>query len=453
MLRSLRVTFLFALAFMPAGCAMAAPPAISYSRDITAILRTACLGCHNNETPAGKFSVASYTAIMKGGKSGPSIVPGKSAQSRLFKLVSGAARPIMPPGGGLRPVDIENIRGWIDAGAKLDLATPTTPMPRPAATPAAPAVSPNPIGKSLSVASPVACLAYSPDGTTLAVGSYREVLLFDTKSLRITGIWGGQADEVRSLAYSRSGATLAAGGGAPGITGEIRLYDVKAGKETAAFGDHTDVVNGVAFSPDEKRIASGSADKSVRIWDIAAHKQLALMRDHADMVLGMAWSPDGKYAASCGADLNIKIWDPTAGRRVYSFQAHDAAVNSIAFSPDGKTLLSSSSDHSVRFWNFGAESSGMARTLSGHGQYVLAAAFSKDGSLAATASADKAVKLWKTADGANTITLTDAKDWVYAVAFSPDGTHVAAGCWDGSILIWNVKTAKLESTLSTLHRP
>ena len=452
--RPMRLSLLFVIlislgAAYPAA-AHGAPPAVSYSRDVQAIFRTACLGCHSPEMPAGKFSVGSYSAIMKGGKSGPQITPGKSAQSRLYRLVSGAERPVMPPGGGLSAKDVQTIKSWIDAGAKQDVPTAATPNAAPTATPALPAVSPAPIGKTIPVASPVTCLAYSPDGTALAIGAYRQVLFADAATRKVTRVWSGHTDQVRTLAFSRSGALLAAGGGAPGIMGEIRLYDVKAGKETTAFGDHTDVVNGLAFSPDEKRIASGSADKSVRIWDIAAHKQLALMRDHADMVLGIAWSPDGKYAASCGADLNIKVWDPVAGRRVYSFQAHDAAVNSIAFSPDGKTLLSSSTDKTAKIWNFGADSSSMARALGGHGNYVLCAAYSKDGTQAATASADKTVHIWKTSDGGSVSVLKDARDWVYSVAFSPDGVHLAAGAWDGRVLIWNLKTGAVEGTLSTM---
>src|SRR5438046_4234088 len=68
----------------------------------------------------------SHELLMKGGESGAVIVPGKSDESLLVKLVEGRVEKdgktlIMPPGKKrqkLKPEQIELIRAWIDAGAK-----------------------------------------------------------------------------------------------------------------------------------------------------------------------------------------------------------------------------------------------------------------------------------------------------------------------------------------------
>ena len=454
------IALLIAIAAVSPNVASASGGApTSYLKDVAPILRTACLGCHNSDMATGGFSVSSYAAVMKGGKGGKCISPGKSAESRLIRMVSAAEQPKMPPGGGLKPTDISVLKAWIDSGAKMDLPTPVvTPSgtssgsSSPGAHAVATIIASKPIGKVIHVAAPVTAIAFSPDSTTLAVGTYRSVQFWSLtgNEAKSAGEWKGHTDTVRCLTYTKDGLSLAAGGGMPGVNGEIRIWDTKAQKELEMFGDHTDVVNGVAFSPDGKRLASGSADKSVRIWEVAGGKQTGLMRDHSDAVLGMCWSPDGRYAVSCGADWSIKVWDPIAGKRVYSVGAHDGAVNSVVFSPDGKGLLSSSADKSAKLWSFGADNSTAVRSLSGHTMYVLGAAFSGDGKVAATASADGTVILWKTADGARLATLKDARDWVYTVAFSPDGKLLAAGCWDGTVLIWTVADNKLRSHLSTL---
>ncbi len=458
----LRIGSILAVAFLTATPALAHPgvpggnptvaPAPSFQRDVAPIMRTACLGCHNADSSAGSFSVASFAMLMKGGKSGQVIVPGKSADSRLVKMILGTVQPKMPPGGGLKQVDIDRVRAWIDSGAKLDtaLATPGTAAPATATHATATRPVTHTFGKTIAAAAPITALAYSPDGNTLAVGTYRAVRFWDVKGQRFAGEWTGHADAVRCLVYSKDGGLLAAGGGVPGSSGEIRLWDTHASRETAVFGDDTDVINAVAFSPDAKRIACGSSDKNVEIWEVAGPKQISTLRDHSDAVLGISWSPDSKYIASCSADWSIKVWDPIAAKRLYSVAAHDGAVNTVSFSPDGKTLLSCSADRTAKQWNFAADSSTLLRSLSSHSQYVLCASFSKNGKVAATGSADKTVKVWRTQDGANTATLTDAKDWIYAVSLSPDGSHLAAGCWDGSLLIWTLTDSKLQTRTSSL---
>lgn len=445
------LVWLFAFPALMQRAQAASAPAPSFARDVLPILRTACVGCHSIETPAGGLALANYTTLMKGGKNGAEIVPGKSADSRLVKLLLGAQQPKMPPGGPLKPADIDKIRQWIDAGAKSDALPETGHGPDAHAVAAASKLTVvHPLGKLLSVPSPVTALAFSPDGTLLAVGAYRCVQFWEVATHRVVGTWPNHADAVHALAFSKDGHLLAAGGGAPGINGEIRIWDTRQNREVAAFGDHTDVVNGLAFSPDGTKIASASADKSVRIWETLSGKSLAVLREHSDAVWSVAWSPDGKYLASASSDWSVKVWDANSGKRLYSVPAHDGIVYDVEFSPDGKHLLTSSGDNTAKVWNFGPDNSNIARSLTSHTHPVLAAVYSAKGEFAATASADKSIKLWTLSNGSNTATLTDAKDWIYAVRFSPDGKHLAGGAWDGTILLWSLPDGKLEGTFSTL---
>ena len=64
----------------------------------------------------------SRTGAMAGGDSGPAIVPGKSAESRLIRYVAGLDEDYqMPPedaGKPLSPEQVGLLRAWIDQGAK-----------------------------------------------------------------------------------------------------------------------------------------------------------------------------------------------------------------------------------------------------------------------------------------------------------------------------------------------
>jgi len=93
---------------------------VSFHRDVLPIFRTACVGCHGSDNPASGLVLTSYADLMKGGRGGVEIVAGKSGDSRLFKYLTGALQPRMPPGSGLKQIDIDRVRQWIDAGAKFD---------------------------------------------------------------------------------------------------------------------------------------------------------------------------------------------------------------------------------------------------------------------------------------------------------------------------------------------
>ncbi|WP_309707595.1 c-type cytochrome domain-containing protein, partial [Armatimonas sp.] len=425
-----------------------APP--SFQREVVPILRTACLGCHSAQLPTAGFSVDSYMALMKGGKAGVAIVPGKSSESRLVRMLTGAQKPIMPPGAGLKAPDIEIIKRWVDAGAKNDsaLTSATTPKTGTKTATANTVTIPKPIGKRLEVPAPINSLAFSPDGKLLAVGTYQRVLLCDPATRTVRTVWSGHLDTVRSLAFSPDGRQLVAGGGMSGALGQVRLWGVAESRELRTFGDHTDIVNGVAFSPDSKTVATASGDRSVKLWDAATGKLSQALRDHADGVLGVAFRADGKLLASCGVDKSVKIWDAVSGKRLYSLGASEETVTDLCFTSAGQ-VISASTDKLAKLWNIGPEGGGHVRNFGGHGSGVYSVSASSDGQLLATASADKTLRLWNIGSGGNTATFTDAKDWLYAVRISPDKKRLAAGGWDGTLYLWSLDPNKLEGTLFT----
>src|SRR6185503_10653690 len=72
----------------------------------------------------GELVLESYNTLVKGGQIGPAIVPGKSAESLLVKMIEGrfemeGKKKIMPPGKRkkLALEEIATIRAWIDTGA------------------------------------------------------------------------------------------------------------------------------------------------------------------------------------------------------------------------------------------------------------------------------------------------------------------------------------------------
>jgi WD40 repeat protein len=275
---------------------------------------------------------------------------------------------------------------------------------------------------------------------------------------------------VRCVAFAPDGKTIATGNGTQ-TSGEIRFYGIPKG-ELRLTVKAPSQVNALAFSSDGKTLMSGtgfllkgvSAGGGVQLWDVTTGQQTGTLAGEDRIELSVAFAPDGATIASAGLDGIVSVWDLhtrelkkeiTVGRR----------VKCVIFLPDGKTLVSGGgSDHSgdgdLVLWN--VETGELKRALKGHTLVVNAAAISTDGSLLASVSEDEMLKVWdtRTGDLKHNINLRREYSSVYnkffpfayrkakAIAFSPDGrTFAIGGTEDCMTLLWDVQTATLKRIL------
>src|SRR6266498_3881978 len=130
---------------------------IDFAKEIKPILEASCIKCHGRGRTKGEFSIESRDTLLKGGESGPAIVPGKSEESRVIELVAGLdADSVMPQKGRrLTPEQIGLLRAWIDQGASWDAGIsfakppPANLFPRKPELPAARKGIVNPIDRIL----------------------------------------------------------------------------------------------------------------------------------------------------------------------------------------------------------------------------------------------------------------------------------------------------------------
>jgi len=111
----------------------------------------------------------------------------------------------------------------------------------------------------------------------------------------------------------------------------------------------------------ERRLASGSIDKTIRVWDLERREVVSVLRGHEREVSGLACiSP--RLLASGSMDHTIRIWDLEVGEPLAALQL-DAGVHSLAIMPDRRTLVAGDSAGTVHFLRIEAPASGILQDL------------------------------------------------------------------------------------------
>ncbi len=283
---------------------------VEFEKEILPILRRKCLACHNNTDAESDLVLESPAAILKGGSEGPSVIAGKSAESLLLQVVTGASEPVMPPEDndvGAKPLtanELGLLKLWIDEGAKGEvtgLGGPVKWQPLP------------------SGVNPIYAVAISPDGQFVAAGRANQIFLYHVPTKRLVG----------------------------------RLTDpslLKSGVYENPGVSHLDLVQSLRFSPDSQLLASGGY-RTVKFWQRAHNARKLEIAGLETAPSSIATSPDGKWAAIGEENGKIRLVELATGKLTKTLEGHSAAVSGLAFSADGTKLVSGSQDKSCRLWN------------------------------------------------------------------------------------------------------
>jgi cytochrome c553 len=88
-----------------------------FEKSVRPLLAANCFECHGPDKKRGGLRLDSRAAALKGGDTGPALVPGKPEESRLIAALSHKDKLKMPPENPLSPKQIEVLTTWIRQGA------------------------------------------------------------------------------------------------------------------------------------------------------------------------------------------------------------------------------------------------------------------------------------------------------------------------------------------------
>jgi eukaryotic-like serine/threonine-protein kinase len=289
-------------------------------------------------------------------------------------------------------------------------------------------------------------VAFSPVGDKLFAGANNHIKVWDTKhyqEVETLQLQGG--DFLTDLVFSPDGSTLAAGS----FPGLVTAWDLKSGKEIFNIQAHRSSIRSLSLSPDGMRIATASEDKTAKIWDIRSGQKRMTFLGHEKGIFSVCFSPDGNRLATGSSDGTARIWDVKSGKQIsiLRLEGRDFTSALVDFSPDGRQIATSfSGDYNpganpVQIWdvNSGAkrlslsipQSSAITEFMaiinktSSHFQFVGPVHYSPDGKRIAVSLPDlNTIEIWDSSSGDHLVTLRGYSPGNFA--FSPDGKRIVS---------------------------
>ena len=227
------------------------------------------------------------------------------------------------------------------------------------------------------------------DGRAATAGADGRIAIWTPGKTQPDAVLEGHTAPIAALAASPDGATLAS----VSWDQTVRLWPLAGGAPRVLEG-HTPNVNGVAFAPDGRTLVSVSYDQSVRIWPLAGASSPIVIAMPSPLN-AVAIGRDGEIAAG-GADGRLHFLDGN-GTRAGDVEAGPRPVISMAISPDGARVAAAGIGGAVAVID--RKTRNLARTLVGPGLPVWSVAFLPDSRTLLTGGADNVIRRWNAVTG------------------------------------------------------
>lgn len=300
-------------------------------------------------------------------------------------------------------------------------------------------------------------LAWSPDGSLVAVATRSGVVLFHADDLTEMGVLA--AWEANQVAIAPDGKTLAV------TTGQLELWSLETMQRLTALDSPASAqALDLHFSPDGGQvglvgIVPGKGGQ-YEAWDVASStlSASAPIGGPGSPLSNAVLSPDFNLAALHGRGT-VQIVRTRDGAALFALPTGSAIPGAMAFSPDSASLAVAYPDGRKDYLNNNSievfsTSDGspsvnlfMAGGAEGQNEMLLSVAYSPDGRNIAAGFANQVVRIWSSQGGGARQTFK-GKGLPVQVAFSADSVRLAAAGLD----VWNLPAASGVSSAQSFGR-
>lgn len=151
------------------------------------------------------------------------------------------------------------------------------------------------------------------------------------------------------VGFSPDGKTVAAGS----YDTDLRFWNVSNGELLRREQELTVSMFAMAFSQDGKWLATAGVDRIVYLWDTSTWRIVRKLSGQPEMISSLDFSPNGKQLVTGGFSeltaahpVKILLWDLASGKPTTTFDAPRQVTASV-FSPDGRWIAAACRDKSI----------------------------------------------------------------------------------------------------------
>jgi WD40 repeat protein len=421
---------------------------IEFERDVYPILEANCIACHNVTVSEGDLILENIEAILKGGGSGPAVVPEKPDDSLLYKLARRGDEPVMPPipndrqAKQLTPKQLGLLRQWILEGAKAG------------GTMTAKAMNWQPINARLQG---VYSLDIDPVGRFIAAGRSNHVSVYDMARKDVVGALvdpeiissdtkgpsgAAHLDYVHAIAFHPTEPLIATSG-----YRNVKLWRRDSGSVAAAWAVPADIQSWCSTA-DGTEICIAVASKGIVVASAATSAKRGVVSLDGQSVAALSvFQSEPKWIVAATADARLVVIRGGDLQVIQRSEPLSAAVVALSEELTGGKIAALLADGTVNLITVAADTGAIAiaaeiksdagpiQKINGHGLTLL------------TTAADRTVQNWKI-DDASQVTRFDLPAAIAVMDVDSATDRAIFVLADGQALLWSLKEPKQIAALT-----
>lgn len=197
----------------------------------------------------------------------------------------------------------------------------------------------------------IIALTFSPDGKLVASASAdRSVQVWRAVDGKKVFAIEGFRSPLAMIAISPDGTTLATVEQVS--TGEVKLWSMETGSALSTVQYTKSKIAAIAFSPNSKRLAIGTTAYEIEIKSIGGTPFYLRTKPHKMPVLALAYSPDGSVIASSDIQGGTIMWNAETGKLIRAIKSPTGNSLALLFSPDSKSIILAGYSGGVARWDY-----------------------------------------------------------------------------------------------------